>query len=303
MAIGSEMCKDPGGTAGTAVEQTMAKVDLQRDPDPKNLQAGVQRAEMLREGWTKQGLVVAFVGLFLSTLSINFADYSTQVYAPYITSAFKQHSAMSAGVVMNITRISAYPIIAKLGDIRIFVFGRAEMFILSIVTSVLGYVIYAACQDIAQYMTAGIFEAIGSTAYALTQQVFVVDVTNLIYRGVWSTLPDSLTTIPTLYLGTIVAERILDHSTWRWGWGMWAIVLPVSAVPLIGSMLVHQHRVTSQVMVPQVKDAKLESPWWQRVYDLLWVQLDLPGGFLLVLGLSLFLMDSLVQAMRHESSK
>lgn len=56
--------------------------------------------------------------LFLCTLAINFADYSTQVYAAYTTSAFKQHSAMSAArVVMNIARISAYPIIAKLGDV------------------------------------------------------------------------------------------------------------------------------------------------------------------------------------------
>ena len=58
--------------------------------------------------------------LFLCTLAINFADYSTQVYAAYTTSSFKQHSAMSAArVVMNIARISAYPIIAKLGDVSI----------------------------------------------------------------------------------------------------------------------------------------------------------------------------------------
>lgn len=84
---------------------------------------------------------------------------------------------------------------------------------------------------------AGIFDAIGSTGFALTQQVFVADMTSLVNRGIWSTLPDSLTTIPTLYLGTIVAQRILDHSTWRWGWGMWAIVLPVASLPLIGTML------------------------------------------------------------------
>lgn len=57
--------------------------------------------------------------LFLATFAVNFADYSTQVYTAYTTSAFKQHSAMSAArVVMNITRIASYPIIAKLGDVR-----------------------------------------------------------------------------------------------------------------------------------------------------------------------------------------
>ncbi|KAB8262943.1 major facilitator superfamily domain-containing protein [Aspergillus pseudonomiae] len=268
------------------VAEATSADDVEKQSDTQSLQAGVQRAEILRKGWTKKGLYMAFVGLFIATLAINFGDYSTQVYVPYTTSAFKQHSAMSAArVVMNITRIASYPVIAKLGD----VFGRAEMFILAIAASTLGYVIYAACEDIAQYMVAGIFEAIGSTGYALTQQVFVADVTNLVNRGIWSTLPDSLTTVPTLYLGTIVAQRMLDHSTWRWGWGMWAIITPVCAVPLIGTMLVYQRRAPIKVPIAKAMGWKETDTWYQRAYRLLWVELDLPGGVLLLLGLALLL--------------
>lgn len=126
---------------------------------------------------------------------------------------------------------------------------------------------------------AGIFEAIGSTGYALTQQVFVADVTNLINRGIWSTLPDSLTTVPTLYLGTIVAQRMLDHSTWRWGWGMWAIITPVCAVPLIATMLVYQRRAPIKVPIAKAMGWKETDTWYQRAYRLLWVELDLPGQY------------------------
>lgn len=64
------------------------------------------------------------ISLFTCTLAINFADYSTQTYAAYTTSSFKQHSAMSAArVVMNIARIAAYPVIAKLGDVSILTFS------------------------------------------------------------------------------------------------------------------------------------------------------------------------------------
>ena len=122
------------------------------------------------------------------------------------------------------------------------VFGREEMFILSI------------------------FEAIGSTGFAPTQQVFVADMTSLINRGVWSTLPNSLTTIPTLYLGTIVAHRILDHSTWRWGWGMWAVVLPVASPPLIGTMLHYQRRVPSTAPVSKALSWKSNDTWYTKVY-------------------------------------
>ncbi|KAL3459468.1 major facilitator superfamily domain-containing protein [Aspergillus heterothallicus] len=256
--------------------------------DSESLQAGVRRAEMLRKGWTKQGLIVTFTGLFLATLVINFGDYSTQVYTPYATSAFKQHSAMSAArVVGNITRIAAYPIIAKLGD----VFGRAEMFILSIMFQSIGAAIYAACKNVSQYIAGGIFEAIGSTGFSLTQQVFVADVTNLINRAVWSTLPDSLTVVPALYLGTEIAERVLADSTWRWGYGMWAIIQPFSGILLVGSMYYYQRRAPVQETLSTRERLGLPEgqSWWSKVYTLVWVQLDGFGAALLILGLSLFL--------------
>ncbi|KAF1815343.1 siderophore iron transporter mirA [Eremomyces bilateralis CBS 781.70] len=254
--------------------------------DLESLQAGVQRAEILRKGWTKQGLIVTFIGLFLATLVNNFGDYSTQVYVPYATSSFKQHSAMSAArVVGNIARIAAYPIIAKLGD----VFGRAEMFAVSILTQSIGSGIYAGCHNVSQYIAAGIFEAIGSTGFSLTQQVFVADVTNLINRAVWSTLPDSLTVIPALYVGTEIAEHILSDSTWRWGYGMWAIIQPTCSILLIGAMLYYQRRAPARKHITELLRWKGTDSWWKRIYDLIWVQLDLFGAVLLLLGLSLFL--------------
>ncbi|KAA8642888.1 uncharacterized protein ATNIH1004_009649 [Aspergillus tanneri] len=80
-----------------------------------------------------------------------------------------------ARVASNIASISAYPIIAKLGDV------------------------------------AAVFHSMGTTGFGLTQQVFIADVTNLINRGLWSTLPDSISTIPTLYLGkTAVSHGLLN---------------------------------------------------------------------------------------------
>lgn len=67
--------------------------------------------------------------LFITTLVITFSDYSHMVLQPYVTSSFSKHSAMSAAhVVVNITRIVAYPIIAKLSDVsrQTSVAGRAE---------------------------------------------------------------------------------------------------------------------------------------------------------------------------------
>ncbi|KAL4882188.1 siderophore iron transporter mirA [Aspergillus karnatakaensis] len=287
MAV-DEISAVPKGAADTEPNTEKPGHHLGKDElsDSESLQAGVRRAEMLRKGWTRQGLIITFTGLFLATLVNNFGDYSTQVYVPYATSSFKQHSAMSAArVVGNITRIAAYPIIAKLGD----VFGRAEMFTLSILFQAIGAAIYAACKDVSQYIAGGIFEAIGSTGFGLTQQVFVADVTNLINRAIWSTLPDSLTVIPALYLGTEIAEAVLEKQQWRWGYGMWAIIQPVCSVLLIGSMLFYQRRAPAGKCAADLLGWKSGDSWIRRLYNLIWVQLDGFGAILLILGLSLFL--------------
>ncbi|THC88098.1 hypothetical protein EYZ11_012456 [Aspergillus tanneri] len=60
-------------------------------------------------------------------------------------------------------------------------------------------------------LVAAVFHSMGTTGFGLTQQVFIADVTNLINRGLWSTLPDSISTIPTLYLGkTAVSHGLLN---------------------------------------------------------------------------------------------
>ncbi|KAJ6008604.1 hypothetical protein N7522_003620 [Penicillium canescens] len=89
----------------------------------------------------------------------------------------------------------------------------------------------------------------------------MADMTSLDNRGVWSTLFDSHTTIHTLYLGTIVAQRILDYTTWRCGWAS----------------------------VSETLSRKPSDTWDTKIYRLLSIQFDLPEAVLLMAGLSLLL--------------
>ncbi|KAF2015522.1 MFS general substrate transporter [Aaosphaeria arxii CBS 175.79] len=256
-----------------------------------SIQTGVQKAMILRKAWSRTTLAIAFTSLIITSLCIVFSDYSGTVLEPYVTSAFKQHSAMSAArVVMNITRIVAYPVIAKLSD----VFGRAEMFSMSIACQALSFILYAASQNIDQYIGAGLFDAIGGTGFGLTQQVFIADATNLVNRAFWSTLPESITTIPALYIGTMIGEGILHHSSWRWGYGMWAIIVPVVAIPLVGTMTVLQrraakHGLKSTKTLSAIAGCEANDPLTKKIFHLLWDELDLPGMALLITSLSLIL--------------
>ncbi|KAF9630021.1 hypothetical protein BFW01_g202 [Lasiodiplodia theobromae] len=267
------------------VSSTPASVDPEaKDGTPQ--QQGLTKVEILRKSWSRKALIVAFTGLFATTFILSFIKYSTKVYDAYATSAFSKHSALAtANVVYTIMNMAVYPIMAKLSD----VFGRAEGFSFSILFMVLSQVLYAACQNIGTYIAGGIFESIGDTGYTIMQQIFIAETTSLIDRGLWSSLPESVTAIPTLYLGSIVGESVLKHSTWRWGYGMWALIFPFCALPLILTMFVLQRRAEKNGLQRRRLHDNESSTLPQRLYTLLWTELDLFGAFLLVVGLGLTL--------------
>lgn len=140
--------------------------------------------------------------------------------------------------------------------------------------------------------TAGLFDAIGATGFTLVQQIFLADATSLVNRAFWSTLPESITTIPALYLGTIMGEGFLN-ATWRWGYGTWAIVTPIVAVPLIAAIAVLQERAKKHGLQAKtfaaVAGCSPDSPTWKKVFHLIWTEIDFLGLILLIAGLSLIL--------------
>ena len=123
------------------------------------------------------------------------------------------------------------------------------------------------------------------------QQVFVADATNLVNRALWSTLPESITNIPAIYIGTIIGENMLNGIGWRWGYGIWAIVLPIAAIPLVATMLYLQRRARKHGLWTRslAKDKRQSVPLWKAIFHMIWVELDIMGIFLLIAGLSLML--------------
>lgn len=125
------------------------------------------------------------------------------------------------------------------------------------------------------------------------QQVFVADATNLVNRALWSALPETVTNLPAMYVGTIIGESMLTHSTWRWGYGIWAIVTPVAAIPLVATMFLLQRRARRQGLwvksLAKAANRADHDPCWRKTFDLVWTELDILGIFLLVAGMSLLL--------------
>lgn len=144
----------------------------------------------------------------------------------------------------------------------------------------------------ANYNQAGsIFDVLGDSAWNIMQQIFIADITTLVNRGILFTLPESLTAIPTLYGGTYLGEHILLNSSWRWGFGMWSIILPVTAIPTIGIMVWMNRRAKKAGLLSEkISFMHGAAPGPVGKVKHVGSQLDLIGALLLVAGLAMLLL-------------
>ncbi|RBQ78085.1 hypothetical protein FVER14953_03479 [Fusarium verticillioides] len=258
--------------------------------------------EALRKLWTKFPLTLAFVGLFVMNFCMVFAASSAGVYDPYATSHFQGHSLIAtANIVHGIVRIVGYPLLAKVADH----IGRPQGFAGAAISMALANVLYAACRNVETYLAGGIFESFGDTWWTITEQIFIAEVTSLINRGFLFTLPESLAAIPTLYAGTYLGEHMLLKSSWRWGFGMWAAIMPFCALPTIAVMVFMSMRARKRGIVSHRTSLRAASEipkgasWVVQARQVLYVQLDIVGAFLLLAGLAMTLLPLSITGRRN----
>jgi MFS family permease len=172
---------------------------------------------------------------------------------------------------------------AKIAD----VFGRLEAFSISILLCILGYVQMALSQNVQTYASAQIFYSAGSTGLQILQQVFIADTSDFLNRALFSSLPDSPFLV-TVWIGPAIAAAILANWTWRVGYAMWAVILPVAFLPLAMSLFLNGRKAERMGLLTWRRHVKGdESPRSaaKRLFD----ELDVAGIFLLSAGLALIL--------------
>lgn len=165
------------------------------------------------------------------------------------------------------------------------VFGRLEAFSFSILLYVIGYIQMAASTNVQTFASAQIFYSAGSTGVQILQQIFIADTSDLLNRALFSTLPD-LPFLVTVWVGPPLAQNLLGNTTWRWGYGIWTIVLPVAFLPLALALLFNMRKAAKQGLLPP-------SPWKGVSIGTglknLWWELDIMGLLLLSASISLVL--------------
>ena len=172
------------------------------------------------------------------------------------------------------------------------VFGRLEGFSISILLYIIGYIQMAGSNNVQTFASAQIFYSAGNTGLQILQQIFIADTSDLLNRALFSSLPD-LPFLVTVWVGPPIANSILAHATWRWGYGIWTIVLPVAFLPLALSLFLNARKAAKLGLLPQ-------SPWKGKPVTTLaksiWFELDVMGLLLLSAAISLILIPCTLAA-------
>ncbi|KAK9360082.1 major facilitator superfamily domain-containing protein [Lipomyces starkeyi] len=206
--------------------------------DPEDIEIGVQKVEILTHTWTRRGLHLAYCGLFLVAFIASLGAQVTSLLTPFATSEFHVHSLVATvQVVQGILFAVVNAPMAKIAN----TFGRLEAFVLAIGFIAIGYLQMCLAGGVASYASAQIFSASGTTGLLVLQQIFVADTTDLLNRALFSVLPDTPFLV-TVWMGPWLADFATEHFTWRAGYGIWVLLVPLSASPLLVTLFQSQRR-------------------------------------------------------------
>jgi SIT family siderophore-iron:H+ symporter-like MFS transporter len=273
-----ESTKTPGNDHGHEVPSTAA--EAVRDITSP----GVQRIKAMSEVITFTDRIFIFFGVFLIAYAYGLDGTVRYAYQPSALNEFKEHSLQSSvNTLRAVIAAAAQPTAGKIAD----VFGRVELICISVFFYTIGTVIEAASQNLDTYSAGAVIYQIGYTMILLLVEVIIGDITSVRSRLFFSYIP-ALPFIINTWVSGDVTEAVLAATTWRWGIGMWCIIYPVCALPLIISLLVVGRRAKKQGHLVGYRSSFQQLGLRSFTVELFWL-LDIIGVILLIAVFALLL--------------
>ncbi|KAH8589637.1 siderophore iron transporter mirB [Bisporella sp. PMI_857] len=245
-------------------------------------QIGVQKIEAVTLTWSKKGLAALLILIWVLFLTNGFRISILYNLMPYVTSSFQSHSLLTViNIVASAMSAAVYIPMAKMLD----VWGRAEGFLLMVGCSTLGLILMAASNGLAMFCAADVFYSVGFAGLIYSIVVLAADATNLRNRGLAFAFTSSPYMI-TAFAGSKAAEGYLKHVNWRWGFGSFAIILPIVTFPLFMVLKLNQRKAEKKGLIIRESSGRtfVQSVWHGIV------EFDLPGVFLFAAGFTVFLL-------------
>ncbi|CAG8109384.1 unnamed protein product [Penicillium salamii] len=217
----------------------------------------------------------------------------TSQFNTMATSSFSMHAELGAvNTASQIIRAISKPFIGKLADIT----SRPTTYLVVLVFYAVGFAVAASCTNLAAYTVGICFTAFGKSGLDLLSDIIVGDLTTLQWRAFWGGML-STPFLVTTFVNGFIAESFIPEK-WRWGLGMFAIMVPVLLIPAIWNLYGMQHKAKKAGMI-SMGDSGNARKHGEQVHgvsayaSLAWrgiIEIDLAGLVLLGLAFSLILL-------------
>ncbi|KAJ5758798.1 hypothetical protein N7520_005954 [Penicillium odoratum] len=245
------------------------------DPSPEQ-RTGLADLEGIKRNWNIRSLIVIWISAGLMSFVVNLNNQSSSTFTPYAASGFSSAPLVGTiAVVQAVIASACLQPLARFSDL----YGRLEMFLFCILMSTIGLIMLSSSANVGVYAGAQVFWVIGLEGILLMLQILAGDSSDLRNRAIMNAIPYS-TSVITAWITSPFAASVLKVS-WRWGFGIFAILIPVIGTPLVLSLWHSQRKATKQ--------QKAQGTYKRRDYLGNITRLDPIGLILFAAGLSLLL--------------
>ncbi|EJD39292.1 MFS general substrate transporter [Auricularia subglabra TFB-10046 SS5] len=208
-------------------------------------ESGVRKIEAIQAVWGAYGRYYLWLGLAMMMIIFELDNATLYNYQPYATSAFKRQSLLAAlQTTQTVVSAAAKPPIAKISD----VVGRAEAYCLCVTFYVLSYIVCASAKSMSVYAGGMVIYALGQTGTQVLNQILLSDISPQRWRGfvlAFSYFPFLITP----WVAASIVDSVITGIGWRWGYGMFAILMPFSASFIIIPLFVYQSRARKRRLI------------------------------------------------------
>lgn len=245
---------------------------------------GVKRVEALAASYSDSAVLVLLASIFLMAYAYDLDGTIRYTYQTYATNSFSELGLLSTvNVLRSVIGAAAQPTFAKLAD----VFGRFELILISIFFYVLGTIIEACATNVKTFAGGVILYQVGFSGILILNTVLIADMITLRYR-VLATFVPLLPYLVNVWISGNITASVLGVTTWKWGIGMWALILPVTALPLIFNLWYGGYKAKKRGLLAGLYSPFHGMTFIQAAVELFWL-LDVVGIILMIAVFALLL--------------
>ncbi|KAK1925985.1 hypothetical protein DB88DRAFT_480303 [Papiliotrema laurentii] len=244
------------------------------------------------------GLYALWVSIALIAYVYSLSRSTTGTYAQFVTSAYKEHTVIGTiGVINGIVGGVLPPFVAKLADI----WSRPHTLALSVLLYAVGFAMVAGCNNVSTAVGGMFISTLGNTGITFMNSLLIADITSLQWRATINgafNLPYVLNTFVAGYISAGISAN--TQNGWRWGYGMFCILVPVCISPAVIVLLIGDRRAqklgvvslaTSSLRQRQVLGEEAVGPTrtrWETI-RYYWTRLNVLGLLLMGFAFGLLL--------------